>query len=100
MIPQEIKTRLDDYVIEQDVAKNIIFARGAEGSVLTTSEGSWLATAAKVQVVSKVGAGDSYVGAFTLALSDAMKVGAIVAMLGAAISVLRKGGRHTPEGPG
>ncbi len=56
-------------LIERGVAQNIIFARGAEGSVLTTPEGSWLATAAKVEVVSKVGAGDSYVGGFTLSLS-------------------------------
>jgi 6-phosphofructokinase 2 len=56
-------------LIQQGVAENIIFARGAEGSVLTTPNGSWLATAAKVEVVSKVGAGDSYVGGFTLSLA-------------------------------
>lgn len=56
-------------LIDRGVAQNIIFARGSEGSVLTTPEGSWLATAAKVDVVSKVGAGDSYVGGFTLSLS-------------------------------
>lgn len=57
-------------LLERGVAENIIFARGAEGSVLTTPEGSWLATAAKdVVVVSKVGAGDSYVGGFTLCLA-------------------------------
>jgi 6-phosphofructokinase 2 len=56
-------------LIDKGVAQNIIFARGSEGSVLTTPEGSWLATAAKVEVVSKVGAGDSYVGGFTLCLS-------------------------------
>ncbi|WP_089234272.1 1-phosphofructokinase family hexose kinase [Tropicimonas sediminicola] len=56
-------------LIEKGVAQNIIFARGSEGSVLTTPEGSWLATAAKVEVVSKVGAGDSYVGGFALSLS-------------------------------
>ena len=56
-------------LIEKGVAQNIIFARGSEGSVLTTPEGSWLATAAKVEVVSKVGAGDSYVGGFTLCLA-------------------------------
>ncbi|MDV7144527.1 1-phosphofructokinase family hexose kinase [Tropicimonas sp. TH_r6] len=56
-------------LIAKGVAENIIFARGSEGSVLTTPEGSWLATAAKVEVVSKVGAGDSYVGGFTLCLA-------------------------------
>lgn len=72
-------------LIARGVAENVIFARGAEGSVLTTPEGSWLATAAKVKVVSKVGAGDSYVGGFTWALArgetiqEAARVGAAAA---------------------
>ena len=61
-------------LIARGVAQNIIFARGAEGSVLTTPEGSWLATAAKVKVVSKVGAGDSYVGGFTLSLARGLSI--------------------------
>lgn len=61
-------------LIARGVAQNIIFARGAEGSVLTTPEGSWLATAAKVKVVSKVGAGDSFVGGFTLSLARGLSM--------------------------
>ncbi|SDI32787.1 1-phosphofructokinase family hexose kinase [Aliiruegeria lutimaris] len=56
-------------LIDRGVAENIIFARGSEGSVLTTKDGSWLATAPKVEVISKVGAGDSFVGGFTLCLA-------------------------------
>lgn len=56
-------------LIDRGVAQNVIFARGSEGSVLTTPEGSWMATTAKVEVVSKVGAGDSFVGGFTLSLA-------------------------------
>lgn len=56
-------------LVARKVAKIVIVARGADGSVLATADGRWHAAAAKVQVVSKVGAGDSFVGAFTLALA-------------------------------
>ena len=45
----------------------MIVARGADGSVLSNVDGSWHAVAPRVEVVSKVGAGDSFVGAYTLA---------------------------------
>ena len=54
-------------LVAKGVARNIIVARGADGSVLASAEGSWHSAGAKVDVVSKVGAGDSFVGAFTLA---------------------------------
>lgn len=48
----------------------VIVARGADGSVLASAEGRWHAVGTKaVKVVSKVGAGDSFVGAFTLGLA-------------------------------
>lgn len=53
-------------LVDCGVAANVIVARGADGSVLSNAEGSWHAVGPKVQVVSKVGAGDSFVGAFTL----------------------------------
>jgi 6-phosphofructokinase 2 len=51
------------------VARVVILARGAEGSVLVAEEGRWLAHAAKVPVRSKTGAGDSFVAGFTLGLA-------------------------------
>ncbi len=52
------------------VANLIIVARGADGSVLASADQRWHAVGTKpVKVVSKVGAGDSFVGAFTLALA-------------------------------
>jgi len=54
-------------LVARGVAKNIIVARGADGSVLANVEGSWHSAAPKIDVVSKVGAGDSFVGGFTLA---------------------------------
>ncbi len=47
----------------------IIVARGADGSVLASKDGAWHAVNPPGPVVSKVGAGDSFVGAFTLALA-------------------------------
>jgi 6-phosphofructokinase 2 len=56
-------------LVTQGVAAIVIVARGADGSVLASAEGRWHAAGPAVKVVSKVGAGDSFVGAFTLALS-------------------------------
>jgi 6-phosphofructokinase 2 len=72
-------------LVMRRVADIVIVARGADGSVLASAEGRWHAAAAKVPVLSKVGAGDSLVGAFTLALSRgdrperALQIGAAAA---------------------
>ena len=58
-------------LVTRGVARMVIVARGADGSVLTSAEGAWHAVAAPTTpVVSKVGAGDSFVGGFTLALAE------------------------------
>ncbi|MBD3680209.1 MAG: 1-phosphofructokinase family hexose kinase [Rhodobacteraceae bacterium] len=56
-------------LVDAGVARMVIVARGADGSVLSSAEGSWHSVGPEVPVVSKVGAGDSFVGAFTLALA-------------------------------
>lgn len=56
-------------LVAAHVADVIIVARGADGSVLATGEDRLHAAAADVPVRSKVGAGDSFVGGFTLALA-------------------------------
>ncbi|MGI1661061.1 1-phosphofructokinase family hexose kinase [Palleronia sp. KMU-117] len=56
-------------LVKKRVAEIVIVARGADGSVLSTADGSWHTVSPPVKVVSAVGAGDSFVGAFTLALS-------------------------------
>lgn len=72
-------------LVAAGAARAVIVARGAEGSVLATAEGVWHAKAADVPVVSKVGAGDSFVAGFTLAvargqpLPEALGVGAAAA---------------------
>ncbi|WP_413875798.1 1-phosphofructokinase family hexose kinase [Albidovulum sp.] len=70
----QLKTRGDtadfaESLVRQGAAEIVVIARGADGSVMATREGRWFSRAAEVPVKSKVGAGDSFVAAFTLALA-------------------------------
>jgi len=56
-------------LVARKVAQVIVLALGPKGSVLATKGACWHAAAADVPVRSKVGAGDSFVGALTLALA-------------------------------
>ena len=56
-------------LVDKGVARIIIVARGADGSVMADEKGAWHAVNPPGPVISKVGAGDSFVGAFTLALA-------------------------------
>ena len=72
-------------LVGRGAAEVVIIARDADGSVLAVEGRLIHVAAAKVDVVSKVGAGDSYVGALALALAngasldDAMSHGACAA---------------------
>ncbi|MDA5092492.1 1-phosphofructokinase family hexose kinase [Aliiroseovarius sp. KMU-50] len=57
-------------LIDRGAAKMVVLGRGADGSILATREGAHLASGPDVPVRSKVGAGDSFVAAFTLALAN------------------------------
>lgn len=56
-------------LVQRGVAEVVVLALGAEGSLLVEGENRWHAKTEPVEVRSKVGAGDSFVGAFTLAKS-------------------------------
>ncbi len=56
-------------LVGRGVADVVILARGADGAVLASAAGRIHARSAQVAVVSKVGAGDSFVGAFVLAVA-------------------------------
>lgn len=73
-------------LVARGVAKRVIVARGAEGSVLAESGRRLFAKAAKVQVVSKVGAGDSFVAGFVLSLARGADSAAALAYGAAAAS--------------
>ncbi len=59
-------------LVARGVAATVIIARGPDGSVLATRDGRWFCEAAKVPVNSKVGAGDSFVAAYVLAVARGM----------------------------
>ncbi|AHM05286.1 Tagatose-6-phosphate kinase / 1-phosphofructokinase [Roseibacterium elongatum DSM 19469] len=61
--------RTAEGLVRAGAAEIVILARGAEGSVLVSSEGRWFAPAADVPVASVTGAGDSFVAGAVLALS-------------------------------
>lgn len=56
-------------LVEKGVARCVIIARGADGSVLVDKDRRIFAKAAKVKVKSTVGAGDSFVAGMVLALA-------------------------------
>lgn len=56
-------------LVARGVADMIVTGRGAEGSVLVSRDQRFFCTAPKVVVRSKIGAGDAFVGAMTLALA-------------------------------
>lgn len=72
-------------LVTRGAAQRVILARGADGSVMAGPEGLTQVSAADVAVVSAVGAGDSFVGAFAYGLAsgksapDALALGAAAA---------------------
>lgn len=55
-------------LISRGVAETMVMGLGAEGSLLVTSAARYLCRTPKVPVVSKIGAGDAFIGGFTLSL--------------------------------
>jgi 6-phosphofructokinase 2 len=73
-------------LVRKGVAKTVIIARGAEGNVLADDQSRLFAKAAKVRVKSTVGAGDSFVAAFVLAISRGQSNAEALALGSAAAS--------------
>lgn len=74
---RQMPTRVDSAsfggtLVRSGVAETVIIARGSDGSTLVTKRQAIHCARPITKVVSAVGAGDSFVGAFTLALSRAM----------------------------
>lgn len=66
--------RADTAGFAQDLARRgaaqiVVIARGADGSTMATADRRCHAAAAQVPVISKIGAGDSFLGAFVRALA-------------------------------
>ncbi|WP_347139475.1 1-phosphofructokinase family hexose kinase [Paracoccus sp. SSK6] len=73
-------------LVKDGAARSVIVARGADGSVIAGPDGAWHAAAAKVKVVSAVGAGDSFVAGFVLAMARDWPVEEALALGAAAAS--------------
>ena len=73
-------------LVKRGVARCVIVARGAEGSVLVDGERRIFAKAAKVRVKSMVGAGDSFVAGLVLSLARGESPERALAMGAAAAS--------------
>ncbi len=101
---RHLETRADtaDFageLVARGVAKKVIVARGADGSVLAGEGLRLFAKAPKVEVRSKVGAGDSFVGGYVLTLArggseaEALSTGvaaAAAAVMSAATELCRR----------
>lgn len=71
-------------LLARGVARTIIIARGADGSILVDATQRLFAKAARVQVKSTVGAGDSFVGGYVLSRARGRGAAEAVAMATAA----------------
>ncbi|PUB13607.1 6-phosphofructokinase [Yoonia sediminilitoris] len=56
-------------LVDRGVARIVVTGRGADGSIMVTQTQAFFCHAPKVTVRSKIGAGDAFVGAMTLALA-------------------------------
>lgn len=73
-------------LVARGVAKTVIVARGADGSVLANVEERLFCNAAKVTVVSTIGAGDSFVAGYVLTRSRGQNAAEALAMATASAS--------------
>ena len=71
-------------LVARGVAKTVIVARGAEGNVLANATERLFSPAPRVKVKSTVGAGDSFVAAFVLAMARGQDAATGLAMASAA----------------
>ncbi|KID12637.1 1-phosphofructokinase family hexose kinase [Ponticoccus alexandrii] len=67
---REDSARFAETLRQRGAARIVIIARGKDGSVMADGDGLWRVTAQNETVVSAIGAGDSFVGAFVMALAE------------------------------
>jgi len=66
--------RFGQLIAAQGLAEVVILARGADGSVFASPDSCFQCVSPKCDVVSKVGAGDSFVGGLTLGLAQGLSL--------------------------
>lgn len=73
-------------LVDSGAAFAAIVARGADGNIIATRRGRWHVPAHDVPIISKVGAGDSFVAGFSLAIARGLRAPAAMALGAAAAS--------------
>jgi 6-phosphofructokinase 2 len=73
-------------LVARGVARMVIMARGAEGSVLAAAGERWSVSAADVPIVSRTGAGDSFVAGAVMALDRGVPLDEVLRHASAAAS--------------
>lgn len=74
------------HLARSGAAESVLVARGADGNIVASPQGRWHAEAHKVPIISKVGAGDSFVAGYTLGLARGLSVPDALALGAAAAS--------------
>ncbi|AXC50940.1 1-phosphofructokinase family hexose kinase [Paracoccus suum] len=67
LLSREASAGFAAQLVADGAAEVVMVARGGDGNILASAEGVWHAEALRVQIVSRVGAGDSFVAGYTLA---------------------------------
>ena len=67
---QADRLRASRRLIEERAAEIVVLSLSGEGALLVTGEGAWRARPPPAQVVSTIGAGDSFVGAMVWAIGE------------------------------
>ncbi len=73
-------------LVASGAAHAVIVARGRDGNIIATRDGLWHAEAARVPIVSKVGAGDSFLAGFVLGYARGWPVPDALGLAAAAAS--------------
>ena len=73
-------------LVQRGVAEKVVVARGSDGSVMVDAHQRLFAKAAKVEVKSRVGAGDSFVGGLVLAMARGQDAATAIAFATASAS--------------
>lgn len=86
-LPYRIDTaRFAAGLVASGAAHAVIVARGRDGNIIATRDGIWHAEAARVPIVSKVGAGDSFLAGFVLGYARGWPVPEALGLAAAAAS--------------
>ena len=88
---RQLPTRADtaDFaaaLVAAGAAESVLIARGSDGNIVAGPDGRWHAAAHEVPILSKVGAGDSFVAGYTLGLARGLAVTEALALAAAAAS--------------